>query len=228
MTDYTIVKELFGLSQPVGLSETGIAQMRAICGVLPEALETWYRELGGEEAVNQAQNCLLLPETLSSWRHGPDHFFVYRENQCVCAWAIRREDMDRADPPVWVSFQESLPDQNGVMIPRWPVWEQESARVSDFLVGMAHLHAAFALPCGESKMYSIGEDAAARIRAKYRQKCPPFRRWPDGGIEFYGCYENDSIVMMRNAGDYDLFYASGNDARFAELDAFLSPLGEVY
>jgi hypothetical protein len=224
MTDYTIVKELFGLTRPKGLPETGIAPMRAVCGILPEALETWYRELGGEEAVNQAQNSLLLPKGLSC----PDHFFIYMENQSVCVWAIRRDDMNRADPPVWVSFQEgSGPDQSGVMTSRWPLWEQESARVSDFLVGMAHLHAAFALPCGESLMYSISEDAAARIRAKYRQKCPPFRRWADGGIEFYGLYENDSIVMMRNAGDYDLFYASGNEARFAELDAFLSPLGEA-
>jgi hypothetical protein len=227
MTDYAVVKELFGLTQPKGLPETGIAQMRAVCGVLPEALGTWYRELGGEEAVNQTQNNLLLPEQLS-WCRSPDHFFIYLENQGVCGWAIRREDMDRADPPVWVSFQESVPDRGGVMISRWPLWERESARVSDFLVGMAHLHAAFALPCGDSTMYSIGEDAAARIRARYRQKCPPFGHWVDGGIEFYGLYENDSIVMMRNAGDYDLFYASGNEARFAELDAFLSPLGEAY
>ena len=211
---YNIIKELFSLAHPSGFSESEIAEVKRMYGKIPYALECYYRELGRENEVNHTQNNLVVP--WKRWQKNETHLIIYTENQWFCCWGISLNDLAADNPPVYVSYDEKT-------------WELESNSVSDFLIAMAHLHAGFVLPFTNKEIYGISEKEAAIIRAHFAKKCEPTMQWLDGGIEFYGNHACDSIVMMRrNAGDYDLSYASGNKTYFKEMDKILSTLGEAY
>ena len=217
---YDVIKELFGITGTKGFSDEEIEQVRSLHGEIPYALELYYREVGRDELVNHTQNCLVVPWKYS-WPKSESHLIFYTENQCVCFWGISLDDLGMEDPPVYVTFDRK--DRG--------IWEPESGSLSDFLITMAHIHAAFALPFSIEDIYMISEEEAHIVRRNFREKCKPLMRWYKGGeesgTEVYGNHPCDSIVLMRDA-DYDLFYASGKEANFKEMNAILSSLGQEY
>ena len=215
---YNIIKDLFGISEAKGFSEAEIEQVRDMRGKIPLALELYYREVGGESKINHTQNNLILPSE-HTWLKSESHLIIYAENQGVCYWGISLDNLGIEDPPVYVTFDNV----------DLKTWELESYKVSDFLIAMAHVHAGFALPFGnDEEICMVSESGARVIRENFQKKCEPFNQWVGGSIEFFGNHPCDSIVLMRNASNYDLFYASGKESYYNEMKEILSPLGEAY
>ena len=214
---YKMIKELFGLSDPQGFSEDEIAKVKRLYGRIPHTLELYYRELGREVDVNHSQNLLIVPWKYT-WPKTENHLIIYSENQGVCFWGVSLNDLDIEDPPVYVTFDNA----------RKVTWEPESKRLSDFLIAMAHVHAGFALPFSSKDISMISESEADIIRRHFKKKCEPLTRWVIEGVEFYGNHACDSIVMIRNGSDYDMYYASGKEDYYNEMRKALSTLGEAY
>ena len=214
---FNIIKELFGIKDAKGFSEEEINQVRSLHGRIPLDLERYYRELGRDEKVNHTQNNLIIPWEYT-WPESKSHLIIYAENQGVCFWGISLNDLARDNPPVYVTFDNVYKEP----------WELESNSLSEFLIAMAHVHAGFALSFTSDEIYMISESEADIIRKSFQKKCEPLMQWVDSGVEFYGNYPCDSIVVMRNADAYDLYYASGNEVCFNEMDSVLFSLGESY
>ena len=214
---YTIIKDLFGITGTDGFSAKEIEQVRNLYGKIPLALELYYREVGRNEQVNQTQNNLIVPWKYS-WAKSESHLIIYAENQGVCFWGVSLNDLDCENPPVYVTFD----NVNKIE------WELESDSLTDFLIAMAHVHAGFALPFATNEIYMITEQGADIIRRHFKMKCKSLKGWVDGGVEIYGNNACDSIVLMRNADDYDMYYASGKEDYFNQMDVILSPLGDAY
>ena len=219
-TVYNCIKELFGIVGSVGIPEAKIEQVQRLCTRIPAALELYYREVGGDDRVNHAQNTLIIPSEYT-WAKTESHLLIYAETQCVCLWGIALGDLDVDDPPVYVTFDREDPK----------VWELESNKLTDFFIAMAHVHAVFSLQYSIDDIYMITESEANIIRNHYKKKCEPLMRWLNGGdksgVEFYGNHPCDSIVLLRNT-DYDLYYGSGNKDYYDEMNRILSMLREAY
>ena len=214
---YNIIKDLFGLNETNGLSETEIEQVRRLYKRIPFALELYYREVGRDERINNSYNNLILPHK-HPWAKCESYLIIYAEHQGVCFWGISLNDLENENPPVYVTFDNV--DKK--------IWKLESYKLSDFLVAMAYVHAGFSLPFISEEIELISESEANVIRKSFQRKCEPLMEWVDGGVEFYGSYFCDSIVLIRNVSDYDLYYASGKESCFNEMREILSTFGKAY
>ena len=124
--DYTThLKTLYGLSADSrsGLSAAEIARIEAQAGgVLPQALKHYLSELGGNADINQSFNRLLAATDGMRWSSDGRLVFC-EEHQQAAVWGIRREHLDREDPPVCVCYDASESGE----------WLPESETLSGFL-----------------------------------------------------------------------------------------------
>lgn len=209
MTDFAKIKTLFGITHPKGFSTDEIQSVRSIFGGLPQVLADYYAELGAEEYLNQTQDSLTRPGEFKYFTNN-DYLIFYCENQRVCVWGIRKEDLDLPNPPVYMSWDEKT-------------WELESENLFDFLLAMAYLQAVFGLEYGAETFRCITNEDLEFIRRNYENKKVTFKQWTVG-IEFYSNYDDSIIVVMGNCEQ--MIYSSRNKEHFAEMDAVLSKIGE--
>jgi hypothetical protein len=100
---------------------------------LPAALREWYEIAGARDDLRGRGNRLLRPEELAA-RDENEMVVFYQENQCVCWWAVRAQDMGLEDPPVFVA--EAGDDD----------WVEEDPTLSQFLLQMTLLEMQFVAP----------------------------------------------------------------------------------
>ncbi|MNK76354.1 hypothetical protein D3C87_959210 [compost metagenome] len=208
MTDFSIIKKLFGISEPNGFAENEINVVRDIFGDLPKVLTDYYTELGKIQNLNHTQDLLIVPERFQYFRHN-DYLIFYYENQRSCVWGIHKDDLSKANPPVYMSFDEKE-------------WNLETETLTDFFTAMAFLQAGFALEFPGNTFYEIEPKDLDFIIKNYSNKGVSFKQWLEG-IQFYGNHADDVIVIM---GGNQMFYASNSQEHFIEIDEVLSQLGK--
>lgn len=208
MTDFSIIKKLFGISEPNGFAENEINVVRDIFGDLPKVLTDYYTELGKIQNLNHTQDLLIVPERFQYFRHN-DYLIFYYENQRSCVWGIHKDDLSKANPPVYMSFDEKE-------------WNLETETLTDFFTAMAFLQAGFALEFPGKTFYEIEPKDLDFIIKNYSNKGVSFKQWLEG-IQFYGNHADDVIVIM---GGNQMFYASNSQEHFIEIDEVLSQLGK--
>jgi hypothetical protein len=208
MTDFSIIKKLFGISEPNGFAENEINVVRDIFGDLPKVLTDYYTELGKIQNLNHTQDLLIVPERFQYFRHN-DYLIFYYENQRSCVWGIHKDDLSKANPPVYMSFDEKE-------------WNLETETLTDFFTAMAFLQAGFALEFPGNTFYEIEPKDLDFIIKNYSNKGVSFKQWLEG-IQFYGNHADDVIVIM---GGNQMFYASNSQEHFIEIDEVLSQLGD--
>lgn len=110
-----------------GFTEAELAALEQQLGTpLPACFKNYYTSLGKQEQVNDSYNRLLKPGKEIGF--SADGFLVfYEENQVVCYWGIRKEDLEADNPPVWGNYgTDAEPD-----------WYREAATTEDFFLLMA-------------------------------------------------------------------------------------------
>lgn len=132
------IRALYAPWQPGdGYEEQTIATAETRLGAhLPAPLRTFYRAWGHRKDVTQTHNSLLEPEHLVG---RPDALIFCAENQGTCFWAIGRNDLEKANPPVvkaWALPGWKMPDVSSPLI-----WEPSHTRLSAFLDTLTYLHA---------------------------------------------------------------------------------------
>jgi len=104
-----IVENLFGraLIDADGLPHKLVEEAEQRLGItLPLAIREYYFTLGGFLQLNEAHNRLINPGELA-FQH--EILCFMDENQCVCKWGLRREDLAANDPIVYqVNSLDSL------------------------------------------------------------------------------------------------------------------------
>ncbi|MCV9931428.1 hypothetical protein OIU80_03975 [Flavobacterium sp. LS1R47] len=207
MTDFSIIKKLFHITEPNGFTNDEIQIVKNIFGQLPEVFVDYYSELGKIQSLNQTQDLLIIPERFQYYKQN-DYLIFYSENQKSCVWGIHKEDLSKPNPPVFGSTDEKE-------------WNLETETLTEFFTAMALLQACYALrfPC--NTFYELEQHELDFVIENFRNKGVSFRQWLEG-INFYGNYEDDVIVIMANN---QLFYAANTEEHFTELDDVLSKLG---
>src|ERR1700753_263602 len=103
---------------------------------LPTPLRTFYLAWGRRKDLTQFNQVLVGPDELIM---RPDALIFCFENQAICSWAIRREDLTQTDPPVVVA--DALPDWKWSEIDAPLNWMSSHAHISDFLNTLTYHHA---------------------------------------------------------------------------------------
>lgn len=173
-------------------------------GTLPEVLRDYYKELG-KEPFNYEQDKLLRPDEIFETE---EYVVFYAENQWVVVWAIRKEDMNKNDPPIYCSYDYEEGE-----------FELEAESLHYFLNSIALLQGAFYLEYTIGEFINIEEKQAKKIRAAFQKKEYYLRKWI--GVEFYGNNADSVIGIFQNDGYYNLMYSSSNQKHFEEIDEYI-------
>lgn len=122
------IRRLYNISaeEKFGFSTNKITDVEARLNVkLPQTLINYYLSLGNYQSANYSHNKLLRPEEIGFSEDG--YLMIYRENQGVVAWGIRKEDLQLDNPPVWGNYGTKED----------PEWHLEVDRTTNFFLLMA-------------------------------------------------------------------------------------------
>ncbi|MCP2026927.1 hypothetical protein L1276_002071 [Flavobacterium sp. HSC-32F16] len=208
MTDFSIIKKLFDITEPNGFTENEIQIVKDIFGYLPKVFIDYYAELGKIENLNHTQDSLIVPERFQHFQHD-DYLVFYSENQKACVWGIHKDNLSNTNLPVYISYDEQE-------------WNLETETLSEFFTAMAFLQAGFALEFPSNAFYEVQQHELDLISQNFSNKGVSFNEWLEG-VKFYGNHDDDVIIIMSNN---QVFYAANSEKHFIELDEVLSKLGE--
>jgi len=208
MTNFSTIKKLFGITEPNGFTSDEIQVVKDVFGQVPKVFIDYYIELGKIQNLNQTQDSLVIPERFQFYNHN-DYLIFYTENQHACVWGIHKDNLSNPNPPVYMSYDEKE-------------WNLETETLTDFFTAMAFLQASFALKFTAECFYEIDNEGLNFIVENYKNKGVSFKQWAEG-INFYGNYDDDVIVVMSNN---QLFYSSNTEEDFLAMDKVLSTIGE--
>jgi len=177
---------------------------RWVPDVVPRPLRRVY-ELT-DAARLATQNRLVAADALVVGAHGKLMFYV--ENQGVCRWATEEGD----DPPVWIAWDWSDAVAS---------WQPEAARLSEFVLQLAILEAAFSSDHCRIEMLDR-DDGIELERSLIELPLPPWS-WPVTPSRFFA---NERVIAFSSQADPTSLLVAARDQ--GALDAFLAPWADRF
>ena len=161
------IKKLYNLTPKncKGFSEAQLLKAEKRLHItLPEEFRAYYLQLGATKSVNQSYNSLATPQQLY---FAGDYLCFCEENQGVVVWAIRKEDLNNPNPPVWGNYGSETD----------PNWIQETQTLSDFWLYIAIYNGTMGgLPYNANAMggwgmenFEVPTEAVAHIEKQYTE-----------------------------------------------------------
>ena len=161
------IKKLYNLTAKdcKGFSEAQLLKAEKRLNItLPEEFRAYYLQLGATKSVNQSYNSLATPQQLY---FTGDYLCFCEENQGVVMWAIRKEDLNNSNPPVWGNYGAETD----------PNWIQETQTLSDFWLYIAIYNGVMGgLPYNANAMggwgmenFEVPEQAVTHIEKQYTE-----------------------------------------------------------
>lgn len=211
MTDFSIIKNLFGFKEICGYSPEELMYWSDTYEEIPETLKDYYLELGKCKKLNDAQDFLLKPSQFSEY-YNENYLVFYSENQGGCLWGIKREDLKQKNPPVYESYDEEE-------------WFLTADSVYDFLVSMAHMQYVFSGEYTQEEYINITPAIKEKIDKTFILKNINENLYT--GVWFYTDSDDDMLIMvMKNSEEYILMYAADNENSFKKVDSTIDSLLE--
>ena len=211
-----LIKNLYAVDTLIGCSEKEIAFMKQKFGVLPSVLENFYRIAAKTEALHHIQDAWMLPEHFSkyTWLDEPECLILMNENQGVCQAGIRREDLTKSDPPVYVKT-----DDND--------WLLATSGTSEFLMAMLAYQAAFSAKFQPEAFYWITEDELKIIQAKMDKLTYEIHNWLyEMEISLYSNAPDNIVAVMNCGGDLQVLYGANSETGYKKLLSVMEGIGE--
>ncbi len=112
-----------------GYDEATIRSAETSLGIqLPATLRLFYQSWGARDDLTRVREAFLAPHEI--FLHSDAMIFCV-ENQAVLYWSIRRESVGKANPPVYVAYNQGS-DLS---------WSMSHDHLSDFLDALTYAHA---------------------------------------------------------------------------------------
>lgn len=190
-----------------GFSVEEIAQAEQRLNIhFPEKLKEYYLLLGKNKTLNETYNWLLLPSEINF----TDDFLVfYEENQAVCCWAIKKEDLQKENPPVYEGYQ----NEDGAF-----QWYLSHASIGLFWLEMAFYNGTM----GGGLKYHANIMSPNKIQPQSMEKLvenyQEITAFEKDGQRFYTIdYQNIISVCYDVCGACAVFVGTQNEDDFEEI-----------
>lgn len=213
------LRQLYAVEELQGYTETEIASVRAYFGTLPQAVEEFWRRAGRTEALHHVQDMWMKPEDFQrwDWLRNSDCLILLNENQGCCQAGIRRSDLDKADPPVYVTKD----DQS---------WELCADTTSEFLQAALAYEAVFTYSFGpEDFVLWLTEEELETVQAGLEKKPFELNSWMmDANMSFYSNAPDNMVVIMDcGGGELQTIYGAASGESYKKLMEVMEGLGEA-
>lgn len=211
-----MIKQLYAVKELKGYTETEIAPVRAHFGALPRRVEEFWRRAGRTEAIYPVQDMWIKPEDFQKWDwlRDSDCLILLNENQGCCQAGIRREDLDKADPPVYVTTDDRS-------------WSLCAETTSEFLQAALAYEAIFTHSFGpEDFVLWITEEELETIRSGLEKKPFELHGWLDMHMSFYSNAPDNMVVVM-DCGELQIIYGAAGEEAYQKLLEVMEGLGET-
>lgn len=195
------------LSSGDGFSDDEVTSAERRLGFrLPGLLREFYLLAGKRTDLNHAHNQLVHPKDLQL---EDERLVFYEENQAVCLWGVRAEDLDVADPPV--ARGDSMEG-----FPQW-VWGPHFERLSSFLLTMLCWQGVMGGMTHHAVVSGIGARVEATIGARWRALDVDA---PEGEIRAY-TGGGQILCLVGTQPRVDLYAGARNEKGLAEIEELL-------
>ena len=220
--DYDFLKKLYDIDSFIGYTDEEIAEMKEGFDSLPSALIEFWKTCGKTEELFKASNDPWIDleyRRKYSWvKESSEYFFLLNENQGCFHVAIRRSDMTKDNPPVYVLE----PSGNDAYIEVG----QAASSVTEFLMGMLLYEAALgSLPytCEDILWY---EDEDVEEIEKVLSILPyHVENWYSDKIDFY-TYSGNEILFIMKGDTPNGTYAANTQEAYDCFDELIGNYGE--
>lgn len=225
------IKPLYGIDTLRGCGEPEIEAMRGRFGVLPQAVEEFYRAAAKTEAFHHVQDSWVLPEQYEKWTwlEKTDALILLVENQGVCFAGILREDLERPDPPVYVSYGRR--DQGS-----WQLWAKDAGdwdlcagSTTEFFAAALAYEAAFTFPWEPQEFYWYTQEEKAVLSSGLTKLPFALKNWcSEMEITLYQNAPDNLLALMSFRGEEEpqALYGAVTEESYRKLLEVVGKMGE--
>ena len=211
-----MIKQLYGVEELHGYTEDEIASVKKYFDTLPQAVEEFWSMAGRTEEIHHVQDYWIKPGDFHKrdWLKDNDYLILLNENQGCCRAGIRRSDMGKADPPVYVT----LDDRN---------WTLCAETTSEFLQAALAYEAIFTFSYQpDDFLLWITEEEQEIIESGLERKPFELHGWLGMDMSFYSnaC---DNMVVIMDCGDLQTIYGAASEGAYKKLMEVMKGLGEA-
>ena len=205
---YKNICELFHLTEPNPLPEKQIQEIQEYFGAIPEALLEYYRLCGGCIAMNSTQDFLLTPDgryiccQIETFAY-EDYCAFYVENQCVLAWAIKKEDLTKENPPVYAVDNENN-------------WYKLCDSVSEFLISQAYVQRIFSLEYSTEEFLDLTLEQMQLLAELFPNVTEYCNLYLYSGVQFFQPYKDTLIMILGNNEDFFMVFSASENKQYFE------------
>ena len=221
--NYELLKKLYDVDTFAGYTDVEISEMTEGFDNIPAALCSFWKTCGNTEKLFSASNdpwINLEYRRKYSWveRDSKEYFFLLNENQGCFQVAVRRTDMDKENPPVYVTERTG---DNG-----FREVGQGASCITEFLMGMLLYEAALGgLQYFKEDILWYEEEDTEEIEKILTVLPYHVQNWYSDRIDFYTLSGNEILFIMKGDTPNGTYAANSKEA-FDHFDELIGNFGE--
>ena len=216
MIDYELIRKLYGIGELQGTLAEDMNYLKEKYGKIPKQLEEFFEFAGETKELNCIQDEWLFPAKYRkyAWMDSDmykEYFVLLNENQGVFQIVIKRDDMIKDNPPVYVLDGTKLIGKC-------------TDTLTDFLMGMLIYQSVFAMKYSPEDFFWYTDEEMQVIRKTMTVMPYKLQNWYSDTIEFYSNAEDNMLYVMSdgNQGTYGAMTSSS----YQKIQAVLGEMGE--
>ncbi len=214
-----MIRRLYGVEELQGYTEEEIAVVKKYFDPLPLVLEEFWKMAARTEEIHKVQDQWTKPEDFDKWGwlRDSDYLVILIENQGCCRAGIRRKDLGKADPPVYVAA-------DGIDGHKWILCTRT---LGEFLQAALAYEAVFAFPYhGEELMYWLTQEELKIVRSGLERQPFDLHGWLGMDMSFYS-NASDNMAVIMDCGGLEALYGAASETGYKKLMEVMEGLGEA-
>lgn len=216
-----MIKQLYAVDKLHGCSQKDIDFVKNHFGTIPATVEDFWRNACRTSAIHHVQDQWITPDDFQKydWLKNNDYLILLNENQGCCRAGIRKDDLDKNNPPVYVSMDDDE-------------WILCTDTFSEFLEAALAYESVFSFTyCGEDGedyedfVYWITDEELKIIQSKLEKQPFILHGWMDIDFSFYSNAPDNMVVVM-DCDEIQVIYGAASEKSHEKLMEVMEGIGE--